>query len=291
VEQLRTISDQRAWSRARRQAGESIGFVPTMGALHEGHLSLVQLARSRCRRVVVSIYVNPTQFDNPEDLEKYPVTLEQDLALLSAAGVDAVYLPTTAEMYPNGYCTFVEVVGPLADKLCGVARPGHFRGVTTVVTKLFNAVQPDVAVFGQKDLQQVLIVSRMAADLDTGIEVLVGPTVRETDGLAMSSRNRRLSPEMRAKALAVPQGLELANRAFKRGERDAVKLTEHVYNELLVHPGVDVDYAHVVKLPEFSEAELADDRCVLAVAAFIDGVRLIDHVHLGGAALPVKVEG
>jgi pantoate--beta-alanine ligase len=290
VQQLRTIAAQREWSRAARRAGETIGFVPTMGALHEGHLSLVRLAKKRCQRVVASIYVNPTQFDNPEDLAKYPVTLEQDLAMLGKEGVDAVYLPTTAEMYPNGYCTFVEVVGPLADKLCAMARPGHFRGVTTVVSKLFNVVQPDVAVFGQKDLQQVMIVSRMAADLDTGIEIVVGPTMRDPDGLAMSSRNRRLTKDMREKALTLPLGLELANRAFKAGERDAMKLTEQVYNEMLVHPGVDVDYAHVVKLPAFDDVDIADDHCVLAAAAFIDGVRLIDHVHLGGSALPVKVE-
>jgi pantoate--beta-alanine ligase len=287
---LRTIAAQREWSHAARRAGATIGFVPTMGALHDGHLSLCRIARSRCAKVVASIYVNPTQFDNPEDLEQYPSSLEQDLAMLQQEGVDAVYLPTTGEMYPNGYCTFVEVVGPLVETLCGVARPGHFRGVATVVTKLFNAVQPDVAVFGQKDLQQVLIITRLAADLNTGIEIAVGPTVRETDGLAMSSRNRRLAKSSREKALGLPQGLELANRAFKQGERDSMKLTEHLYNELLVHSGVDVDYAHVVKLPTLEEVDTADGHCVLAAAAFVDGVRLIDHIHLGGAALPVTID-
>jgi pantoate--beta-alanine ligase len=291
VEQLTTIIAQRTWSAACRHAGDGIALVPTMGALHEGHLSLVRRARARCPKVVASIYVNPTQFDRPEDLEAYPVTLAEDLAALEREGVDAVFLPTTAEMYPNGYATFVEVVGPLADRLCGVARPGHFRGVATVVTKLFHAVAPDIAVFGQKDLQQVLIISRMVADLNVAVEIVVGPTVRDADGLAMSSRNRRLSTDMRAKALGLPLGLEAANRAFKAGERQCLKLCEKVYDELLQHPGVDVDYAEVVSLPMLEEVEVADDRCVLAAAAFIDGVRLIDHVHLGGAGIPVALEG
>ncbi len=289
MEKFTTIQAQREWSRARRREGATIGFVPTMGALHEGHLSLVRQAKARCKTVVVSIYVNPTQFDNPDDLAKYPITLEQDLAMLVGEGVDAVFLADTAEMYPNGYCTFVDVVGPLADTLCAVARPGHFRGVSTVVTKLFHVVEPDVAVFGQKDLQQVMIVSRMASDLNMPIEIVVGATVRDPDGLAMSSRNKRLVGEMREKALDLPRGLELANRAYKQGETSSLKLTELVYNELLVHPGVEVDYAHVIKLSGFVEVETADDACVLAAAAFIDGVRLIDHVHLGGKPIPVKV--
>jgi pantoate--beta-alanine ligase len=290
VEEFTTISGQRAWSRDRHREGKTIGFVPTMGALHEGHLTLVRRAKQACDLVVASIYVNPTQFDNPEDLAKYPVTLDQDRAMLAKEGVDALWLPVTAEMYPDGYCTFVELVGPLMEGLCAVARPGHFRGVATVVTKLFNVVTPDVAVFGQKDLQQVMIISRLVADLDLPVRIDVGPTVREADGLAMSSRNRRLTSEMREKALGLPRGLELANRAFKHGESNSLKLTELVYNELLVHPGVEVDYANVVKLPKLEEVETASDVCVLAAAAFVDGVRLIDHVHLGGAAIPVRVD-
>ncbi len=290
MEQLTSIITQRAWSAGVRRAGERIAFVPTMGALHQGHLSLVRQARQRCPRVVASIFVNPTQFDRPEDLAAYPTPLAEDLAMLEQEGVDAVFLPTTAEMYPNGYATFVEVVGPLADRLCGVARPGHFRGVATVVTKLLNAVAPDVAVFGQKDLQQVMIISRLVADLNVPVEIAVGPTVRDPDGLAMSSRNRRLSAEMRQKALGLPTGLELANRAFKAGERDCLKLCEKVYDELLQHPDVEVDYAEVVSLPLLEEVERADDRCVLAAAVFIDSVRLIDHVHLGGASIPVTIE-
>ncbi len=293
MQRLNTIAEQRAWTTEQHAAGRQIGFVPTMGALHAGHISLVKKARAECgadAAIVVSIYVNPTQFDNPEDLERYPQTLDADLAMLTAAGCDAVFVPKTAEIYANGHATFVEVVGPLVEGLCAVARPGHFHGVATVVTKLFNIVQPDVAVFGQKDLQQVLIISRMVTDLNLPIRIVIGPTVREADGLAMSSRNRRLTPDMRVKALGLQRGLELANRAFKQSEVSAVKLAEFVYNETLVHPGVDVDYATVVKLPNLVEVEHADDQCVLAAAIFVDGVRLIDHVHLGGAAIPVNVE-
>ncbi len=253
MEQITSIAAQRAWSAARRQENRRIGFVPTMGALHAGHLSLVAQAKAASDAVVVSIFVNPTQFDNPEDLAKYPATLAEDLALLEKAGVDAVFLPTAQMMYPNGYCTFVELVGPLTDKLCAVARPGHFRGVATVVLKLFNIVTPQLAVFGEKDLQQVLIVNRLVSDLDLPIEVTVGPTLRDADGLPMSSRNRRLSPASREKALGLPRGLELANRAFKLSETKSLKLTELVYNELLVHDGVEVDYCDVVSLRGFEE--------------------------------------
>jgi pantoate--beta-alanine ligase len=290
VDQLTSIDAQRAWSRTCHAAGRRIAFVPTMGALHDGHLSLVAKAKESGGAVVVSIFVNPTQFDNPEDLAGYPIALADDLALLERAGVDAVFLPTAQEMYPNGFATFVSLVGPLTDKLCAVARPGHFRGVATVVTKLFNIVQPDVAVFGEKDLQQVLIISRLVGDLNLPIEIQIGTTLRDADGLPMSSRNRRLSPESRAKAISLPRGLELANRAFKLGEIKSLSLTELVYNELLVHEGVEVDYCDVVSVRGFEEKEHADDSCVLACAAFIDGVRLIDHVILGGPAIPVALD-
>lgn len=290
MDQFTTAKDQLTWSRAQRRAGTTIGFVPTMGALHQGHLSLVRQAREKAGKVVVSIFVNPTQFDRPEDFEQYPITLAQDLALLAQEGVDAVYLPTTQAMYPEGYATFVEVVGPLTDKLCGMSRPGHFRGVATVVVKLFHAVEPDVVVFGQKDLQQVLIVNRLINDLDLPIALVVGATVRESDGLALSSRNRRLDPAHREIALALPRGLERANRAYKLGETRASTLSTIVAEELLQHEGTDLDYADVVKLAGFAETESADDGCILAAAAIIGGVRLIDHVKLGGPALPVTLD-
>lgn len=287
MERCPTIAAMRTCIAAQRKAGKRIGFVPTMGALHEGHLSLVRHAAKSCDVVVASVFVNPTQFDNPEDLAKYPQTLDEDCRMLAAEGVAAVFCPTAAEMYPDGYASFVEVVGPLTDKLCAVARPGHFRGVCTVVTKLFNIVQPDVAVFGEKDLQQVLILAKMTRDLDLPIEIQVGATVRDADGLALSSRNRRLTPAARAKALGLPRGLALANQAFKAGEHNSLKLSECVYNELLVHDGVEVDYCDVVSLANFESKDHADARCIIAAAAFVDGVRLIDHLHLGGADIAV----
>jgi pantoate--beta-alanine ligase len=290
VQQLSTIDEQRAFSHAARQAGKRIGFVPTMGALHQGHLSLIERARASCDVVVVSVFVNPTQFDNSADFDAYPVTLEQDLAQLRAVGVDAVFTPTKEHIFPNGYCTFVELVGPLTDKLCGVARPGHFRGVVTVVNKLFNIVQPDVAVFGEKELQQVLIISRMVKDLELPVEIIIADTLREPDGLAMSSRNARLDASARAKALGLPRGMELARRAYKGGESNALKLCETVYNELLIHEGVEVDYCDVVSLKGFEEKEIADDSCFIAAAAFVDGVRLIDHVLLAGPAISLALD-
>lgn len=290
MEQFTTAAEMHAWSRARQREGRTIAFVPTMGALHEGHLSLVRMARQKADLVVASVFVNPTQFDREEDFQKYPITLEQDLAMLGGEQVAAVYLPRKEGMYPDGYATFVEVVGPLSDKLCAMARPGHFRGVATVVTKLFNAVAPDVAVFGQKDLQQVLIIARMVRDLDFPIRIEVAPTVREADGLAMSSRNRRLGARHRQIALALPRGLEMANRAFKAGETSSMKLTAILGEELLQHEDTDLDYADVIKLSGFAEVDTADHGCVLAAAVFVGGVRLIDHVQLGGPTLPVKLD-
>jgi len=292
VQQWTTAAEQRTWSREQRTASQRIGLVPTMGALHEGHAALIRRALADCDQVVVSIFVNPTQFDDAGDLEQYPRSLEADLALCRELGVHAVFTPQREAMFPEGYATFVEVVGPLTDKLCGIARPGHFRGVATVVTKLLNIVEPDAAYFGQKDLQQALVISRLVSDLDLPVAVEVCPTVRDPDGLALSSRNRKLAADRRAVALALPRGLERANRAFADGERDVNALLELVATELLVHPGVDLDYAHVVQLPGFTEVDdHADEQCVLAAAAFVDDVRLIDHVHLGGDGIPVDLDG
>jgi pantoate--beta-alanine ligase len=290
MQHFATIAEQRRYSREERRSGRSVVLVPTMGALHDGHMSLVALAKEKGQRVVVSIFVNPLQFDRPDDLAAYPQTLAADLAMLAAAGVDAVFTPAVGELYPQGFATFVEVVGPLTDKLCAAARPGHFRGVATVVCKLLHIVEPDVAVFGEKDLQQVLIISTMIRDLDLPVEVVVGPTVREADGLPMSSRNRRLTASGRTKALALPRGLELANQAFKAGTRASVALMEHVYNELLIHDGVEVDYCDVIALKGFAEVETAEAGSILAAAAFVDGVRLIDHIQLGGPALQVALD-
>jgi pantoate--beta-alanine ligase len=291
MERFDSIDAQRSWSRAQRRKGLRIAFVPTMGALHEGHLSLVRRAKERADLVVVSIYLNPTQFDNPADLEQYPSSLADDLILCSAAGVDAVFCPDTATMYPESFSTFAEVHGPINDCLCAVTRPGHFRGVTTVVLKLFNIVEPDVAVFGEKDLQQVLIVSRLIADLALPVELEVAPCVREPDGLAMSSRNRRLSPEDRITATSLPRGLERAAEAFAAGRRNANDLMTLVAEEVLSNPGVDLDYCELIDPHGFTlvedDAELGH---ILAVAAFVGGVRLIDHLVLGLQRIPVDLE-
>ena len=289
METLRSIAECRQWRLAQAQA--TVVLVPTMGALHEGHLSLIRKAHEEGDAVLVSIFVNPIQFDDPNDLDAYPSTLDDDLIACAKAGVAAVFLPQREEIYPNGYCTFTEVVGPLTDKLCGGARPGHFRGVATVVLKLFNIIQPQVAVFGEKDLQQVLIIQRMVADLHLPVRLSVGPTLREADGLPLSSRNARLQGEARSKASALPRGLDKANAAFHDGETLSMTLVEKVYEELLVHPGVEVDYADVVRLVDFSEATTAQAGDLLAVAAFVDGVRLIDHILLGGPALGRSGEG
>ena len=290
MERFSSIDEQRNWSNNQRLDGKSIAFVPTMGALHDGHVALIKQAASVADLVVVSIFVNPTQFDDPADLENYPKQLEDDLITCAQHGVAAVYEPTVEEMYPNGFCTFIEIVGPLQESLCAVSRPGHFRGVCTIVQKLFNIVQPDYAVFGQKDLQQVLFIQRMISDLAIPLQLLVVPTVREADGLALSSRNKRLSSETRENAATIPMALELANRAFKNGQRNSNKLMTIFAEEILAHENVDIDYADVVSLESLQEVEEADDHCILAIAVIFDGIRLIDHVHLGGASLPVSIE-
>lgn len=283
---LRSIEELRAWRGQHAQS--TVAIVPTMGALHAGHLGLIRKAREEADLVVVSIFVNPIQFDDQDDLESYPQTLDDDLIACASEGVAAVFVPQRNEMYPNGFCTFTEVVGPLTSRLCGGARPGHFRGVSTVVLKLFNLVQPQVAVFGEKDLQQALIIQRMLSDLHVPVRLVIGSTLRDADGLPLSSRNVRLNAEGRVKAIGLPRGLEKANRAFGDGETSSMRLTEIVYEELLVHPGVDVDYADVVKLDDFSDVREAEAGNLLAVAVFVDGVRLIDHVLLGGPSIPVE---
>ena len=223
METLTTPHAMQAWADAEHRAGRRVALVPTMGALHEGHVALVTAARRRAERVVVSIFVNPMQFNRRDDFDRYPRTLDADSAVCAAAGVDAIYAPTAAAMYPEGFQSHVEVAR-LTEPLCGAARPGHFRGVTTVVTKLFHAVRPDVAVFGEKDFQQLAVIRRMAADLDFGIDVVGVPTVRESDGLAMSSRNRLLSASDREAAQCVPRALDVAEAAVARGETRAAEI-------------------------------------------------------------------
>jgi len=273
---IRTVAELRTWSRASGQAGKSVGLAPTMGALHEGHLSLVRAAKASCGAVAASIFVNPTQFGPNEDFAKYPRTFEADCKLLEAEGVDVVFAPTPEEMYPAGAVTFVEVAG-LSDRLDGASRPGHFRGVATVVAKLFVAAEPDRAFFGQKDAAQVAVLRRMTADLGLPVELVVCPIVREPDGLAMSSRNRYLSPEERRQALVLSRALQAAQRAAKAGERKTTALIEAAWQVFLTEPSVRIDYIAAVDWATLEPVEEASSEMLFAVAAYVGKTRLIDN--------------
>ncbi len=274
---VRTVAELRRWR--AEQTGCSVGFVPTMGYLHEGHLALVRRARAENERVVVSIFVNPLQFGPQEDYERYPRDLERDLALLRAERVDLVFAPPVEEMYPPGFATTVVVSGPVAERLEGEARPGHFRGVATVVTRLLNLVQPHRAYFGWKDAQQVLVVRRLVSDLALPVEIVPVPTVREPDGLAMSSRNVYLTPEERRVAAALPQALFAALERFRTGERAAEVLRRTVRDALAGTP-VRLEYVSVSDRESFEEVERVERPALLLVAAWVGTTRLIDNVLL-----------
>jgi pantoate--beta-alanine ligase len=281
---METIAEPRAmqaWADRTRAAGPetgvTIGLVPTMGALHEGHLALVAAARrAGATHVVVSIFVNPMQFDRRDDFERYPRPIDDDVAACAGAGVDAVYAPHAAAMYPEGFQSAVEV-GGLAEPLCGAGRPGHFRGVVTVVTKLFHAVRPDLAVFGEKDWQQLAVVRRMTADLDFGVEIVGVPTVREADGLALSSRNRLLAAEDRAAARCVPRALAAAAVARDAGERRAAALVGAATAVLAAEPRARLEYAEIRDPDSLEAVEEAAAPVLLALAVWVGGVRLIDN--------------
>ncbi|MBK9974863.1 MAG: pantoate--beta-alanine ligase [Planctomycetes bacterium] len=277
METLATIAQLRTWRNARLG---SVGFVPTMGALHEGHASLVRRSATENVDTVVSIFVNPTQFGPTEDLDKYPRTLQADLDLCRAAGASAVFTPDKLMMYPPGFATWV-TVDRLTNKLCGKSRPDHFRGVTTVVTKLFNLVQPARAYFGQKDAQQALVLTRMAQELDMPLQVITCPIVREHDGLAMSSRNRYLSDADRQRAVALTQALQAIQAAFHGGQRDVVSLRQT--GLAVLAPRVDrVDYLEILSAHDLAEIGRVESRALCAVAAFVGTTRLIDNVILEG---------
>jgi len=263
-------------ARAEAMKGRSVGFVPTMGALHEGHLSLVRRCRAENDFTVVSIFVNPTQFGPTEDLESYPRTLDADCAALEAIGCDLVFAPRTEDMYDSDHSTWVVVEG-LTEVLCGRFRPGHFRGVTTVVAKLFNIVRPDRAYFGQKDYQQLKVIERMVRDLNFGIEIVACPTVREADGLAMSSRNKYLSAEERAIAPALYAALAKAAEAV-RGGASGRQAEEIVRRELAAVPGFELQYVEAVHPETLERVEEAGPPMVIAAAAFLGRARLIDNV-------------
>ena len=275
----RKVAELREQIGVLRRREKSIGFVPTMGWLHEGHVTLVHESVARCGATVVSIFVNPTQFGPREDFSAYPRDLARDMAMCEAAGVDIVFAPEADEVYPEGFQTNVEP-GRLADALCGPFRPGHFRGVATVVAKLFNMVQPDVAFFGQKDYQQAAIIRRMVLDLNIPMEVVTLATVRESGGLAMSSRNARLNADVRVRAACLSRGLFAARAAFDGGERSVERLLSVARAEM--GEADSVQYLELVDAETLQPLGPTVDRpAVLAVAAFLGAVRLIDNVMLG----------
>jgi pantoate--beta-alanine ligase len=284
---ITTVAQLREELRAVRQAGKRIGFVPTMGALHEGHLSLVRAAKAECDYAVVSIYVNPTQFGPGEDLAKYPRTLHDDLALLAGCGADLVFAPGNDEMYPSGQATWVEV-GSLAEPLEGICRPGHFRGVATVVLKLLNIVQPEAAYFGQKDFQQAAVIRRMVADLNLPVAIRVCPIVREPDGLAKSSRNRYLSPAARQRALVLSKSLQLAGELVAQGQSNASAIVARMRQLIETVDDARIDYVALADPDTLEPVETVAARTLAVLAVKIENTRLIDNCLLDPKGPPTS---
>jgi len=273
---IESVSEMQQQAGAWHREGKTICLVPTMGYLHSGHQALMRTAREGTDVVVASIFVNPTQFGPGEDFERYPRDLERDTRLAEQAGVDVIFAPRPREMYPEGFQTYIEV-SEVTLPLCGQKRPGHFRGVTTVVTKLFNIVKPHRAIFGEKDFQQLVTIRRMVRDLNMEVEIVAHPIVRESDGLAMSSRNTYLNPEQRQVALCLSQSLETAQGMIDNGERNGEVILKKVREIVEARAGARIDYAQLAQ-PETLEATGAlDGPCLLALAVFVGGVRLIDN--------------
>ncbi len=275
---ITAVKEMREYSRGVKREGKQVGFVPTMGYLHEGHLSLIRTAREECDAVVVSIFVNPTQFGTGEDIERYPRDLERDKELAEKAGVDRLFTPSAEEIYPRGYITSVKVKGSLTDTMCARSRPGHFEGVATVVAKLFNIVEPDRSYFGQKDAQQAVVVKRMVKDLDLPVEIRVMPIVREEDGLAMSSRNTYLNPDEREQALGLFRSLNTAEKMVSDGELSAGRIKEEMTKVLKKGGYVKIDYIEIRDADSLEPLERVRDNTLIAVAAFVGETRLIDNI-------------
>lgn len=276
---ITSISATRQLSRQFRSKGARLGLVPTMGALHEGHLSLVRAAKAKSDVVAVSIFVNPTQFGPHEDFARYPRNLKKDCELLEREGVSLVFAPSVEEMYPQSAVTWITVEG-LSERLCGKSRPGHFRGVATVVAKLFNIIEPDIAFFGQKDAAQVAVIKRMVRDLNMPVQIEVCPIVRENDGLALSSRNAYLSPDERKMALVLHASLQRAQKVFDDGERAAPKIAAEAKKAFVWQPAVRLDYFEIVDPESLEPVETITQKSLVAVAAFVGNTRLIDNFLL-----------
>ncbi len=278
---FRTVKEMQEFALRLKQEGRRIGLVPTMGALHEGHLTLMRAAKEATDFVIASVFVNPTQFGPNEDFDAYPRRFEEDCRKLESVGVDAVFHPQAADMYPQGFCTYVNVDGDITHKLCGAQRPIHFRGVATVITKLFNITQADEAFFGQKDAQQVVVVCRFVQDLNLPVHINMVPIVREESGLARSSRNVYLSPEEKTAALVLSRSLRLAKDAYEKGERNAAVLKALVTKEIAGEPLAAIDYVDLFSFPALEAIETVDEKSLLALAVRIGKTRLIDNIILG----------
>ncbi|GIV05266.1 MAG: pantothenate synthetase [Fimbriimonadales bacterium] len=283
MEILRTVDSVRQWVRAQREAGRAVHFVPTMGYFHEGHLSLMRRAQHDNGAVIVSIFVNPLQFGAGEDYNRYPRDFERDRQMAQSVGVEAIFYPDVAEMYPAGYQTEVRVK-ELSKPLCGRSRPGHFEGVATVVLKLFNIVTPDRAYFGMKDYQQLRVIQQLVRDMNLPIEIVPCPIVREPDGLAMSSRNVYLTPEERTAATVLYRSLQWAQAQVESGERDASQLREGVFQRIAAEPLARIDYVEVVDAETLQPVERIDRPTLIALAVFFGKARLIDNCIVAPAA-------
>ena len=277
---FKAADDIKKYIKPRRRGGRSVGFVPTMGYLHEGHLSLMREARRSNDLVVTSIFVNPTQFGPKEDYKRYPRNLRRDERLAKSVGVDVIFYPSVKEMYPDGYRSTVEVTD-ITERLCGGSRPGHFKGVTTVVAKLFNIVQPDAAYFGQKDAQQAIVIKKMVEDLNMNLKIKVMPIIREPDGLAMSSRNRYLSKSQRRDALALYGSLNLAKSLIKTGVRDARTIKDRMRRLISAKESTRIDYISVVDIENLEGLKKIEKNTLIALAVWVGKTRLIDNIVVG----------
>ncbi len=275
----KTIEDIRLFVAKMKDENKKVGLVPTMGFLHEGHLELMRHARKECDVVIVSIFVNPTQFCPGEDFKDYPRDLSKDSKLAEGVGVDAIFAPEDKEMYPEGYSTYVEV-NDITEKLCGSSRPGHFRGVTTVVNKLFNIIRPHTAYFGQKDFQQVLVIKRMVKDLNINIIIKTVPIVREKDNIAMSSRNLYLNDKERKAAGILYKSIQEAKNMVKKGERDVEKIKKAALDMISSEPLTDIDYLEILTIPDLEESNILEGKMLYALAVKIGKARLIDNTIL-----------
>lgn len=282
IKVLYTVAEVKEYIHDIKKAGQKIGLVPTMGALHEGHLSLMKAAKQNCDKVIASIFVNPVQFGPHEDYDAYPRQFAEDCQKLESAGVDAVFHPAVQEMYPAGYASYVTVDGDLTEKLCGARRPGHFRGVATVVTKLINITEADRAFFGQKDAQQVVVIKRFVRDLNLNVQVEMVPIVRAGNGLALSSRNAYLTEPEKVAALVLSQSLQQARELFAGGEKQADVLKDFVIKYIEQEKQAQIDYVELYTFPELGEVKIITEPCLLAIAVKIGKVRLIDNTILEG---------